>query len=73
MPAFDAEHKRICAAQNAAYDTLVAAGVTNLHYLKGDELIGADGEATVDGSHPSDLGMMRYADVLEPAFRKILG
>ena len=51
IPAFDAEHKRLC-AQKAAYDTLTAAGVKNLLYLTGENVIGADGEATVDGSHP---------------------
>ncbi len=45
----------------------------NLHYLNGDDLIGADGEATVDGSHPTDLGMVRFADAFEPALRNILG
>jgi lysophospholipase L1-like esterase len=47
--------------------------VKNLHYLTGgDSLIGADGEGTTDGSHPNDLGMMRYADALEPALRALL-
>ncbi len=54
----------------AAYERLVKAGVPRLHYLSGDALLGDDGEATTDGSHPNDLGMMRYADaycrVLEP-------
>ena len=61
-----------CEELRAAYDQLVAQRVTNIHYRKGDDLIGDDGEATVDSSHPSDLGMMRYADALEPTLQKLL-
>lgn len=55
------------------FEKLVAAGDKHLHYLPGDKLIGDDGEATVDGSHPTDLGMVRYADEYEKSLRKILG
>ncbi|MDQ3439864.1 MAG: SGNH/GDSL hydrolase family protein, partial [Planctomycetota bacterium] len=66
-------HAEKCAALRAAFDALIAQGVTNLHYRTGgDELIGADGEGTTDGSHPNDLGMMRYADALEPSLRALL-
>jgi lysophospholipase L1-like esterase len=55
------------------YDKLTAEGVKDLHYRAGGaELIGVDGEGTTDGSHPNDLGMMRYADALEPTLRKLL-
>jgi hypothetical protein len=64
-----ANHK----ALRHAFDALVAAGVPNLHYLTGDQLLGWDGEATTDGSHPNDLGMVRYAagyeNVLDPLLR----
>lgn len=56
-------------ALRAAYDRLRRSGVKNLHYLRGDDLLGADGEGTVDGSHPTDLGFMRQAE----AEAKILG
>jgi lysophospholipase L1-like esterase len=46
--------------------------VDRLHYLDGDALLGLDGEAATDGSHPSDLGMVRYADAYEPALRAML-
>jgi len=32
----------------------------------------ADGEATVDGIHFTDLGMMRYADLVCPVIKKVL-
>jgi hypothetical protein len=54
----------------AAYERLKKAGVRNLYYIPGEHLFGDDGEGSVDGSHPSDLGFMRQADifarVLEP-------
>ena len=62
-------HQERHKALRAAYDRLIAAGVQNLHYLGGDGLLGQDGEATVDGSHPTDLGMMRYADAYEKVLR----
>jgi lysophospholipase L1-like esterase len=65
-------HTERQAALRAAYDSLLAEGVKGLHYLKGAGLLGDDGEATVDGSHPTDLGMMRYADAYEKTLRPIL-
>ncbi len=56
----------------AAYERLKASGVANLHYLDGEHLVGEDGEAAVDGSHPSDLGMMRIAESLEPVLNRVL-
>ena len=42
----------------------------HLYYLEGSHLLGDDGEGTVDGSHPTDLGFARqaaaFAKVLEP-------
>ncbi len=61
------------AALREAYETLLAEGVTGLRYLEGDALLGDDGDATVDGSHPNDLGFMRQADAMEPALREMLG
>jgi lysophospholipase L1-like esterase len=60
------------AAFKKAYQNLLKAGVRNLGYVEGEPLLGPDGEATVDHSHPSDLGMQRMADYLEPILRKIL-
>ncbi|GHT76428.1 hypothetical protein FACS189463_1480 [Bacteroidia bacterium] len=43
-----------------------------LYYVEGDQLLGDDNEAAVDGSHPSDLGMYRYYTVLKPVIAKAL-
>jgi lysophospholipase L1-like esterase len=57
----------------AAYERLLKEGVTGLTYVEGNQLLRDDGEDTVDGSHPTDLGFMRYADVLTPVLAKVLG
>lgn len=72
-PSSQERHSTSRAALKAAYERLVSGGVTGLSYLEGEHLLGDDGEATVDSSHPSDLGMMRMADALEPVLRKALG
>ncbi len=54
-----------------AYNTLIAYGVTNLYRLPADKInIGTDG--TVDGTHPTDLGMYRYATAYEQCILEIL-
>ncbi len=59
-------------ALRAAYERLTEKGVTGLSYVPGETLLGSDGEATVDGTHPTDLGFQRMADALEPVLRKVL-
>ncbi|MCB1230433.1 MAG: SGNH/GDSL hydrolase family protein [Verrucomicrobiae bacterium] len=66
-------HETSRAALIRAFDNLVASGVKNLHYLPGADLLGHDGEATTDGSHPNDLGFMRQSDAFEPVLREALG
>ena len=65
-------HKQNRANLKAAYQALLAAGENNVFYLSGQELLGTDGEGATDGSHPSDLGMVRYADAYEPVLRDML-
>ena len=60
------------AALKKAHERLVAAGVKDLHYLRGDHLLGEDGEGTVDNSHPTDLGFLRQADAFEAVLRPLL-
>jgi hypothetical protein len=40
--------------------------------FSGRDLFGTDGEASLDASHPSDLGFMRMADTLEPILRAVV-
>ncbi len=60
------------AALRKAYENLRAEGVPHLSLVPCDELLGDDGEGTVDGVHPTDLGFMRMADALEPPIRAAL-
>jgi len=55
-----------------AFEQLEESGVKNLLYLEGEGQLGDDGEATVDSSHPTDLGFMRMADAFEPVLRQAL-
>ncbi len=54
------------------YNRLVQAGQRRLFYVPAAKLLGTDGEATVDGSHPTDLGFVRMADAIEPVLRRAL-
>jgi lysophospholipase L1-like esterase len=40
--------------------------------MPGAGLLGGDGEATVDGTHPTDLGFMRIAEALRPVLERAL-
>ena len=72
FPERAAHHKSSREALKHAYLSLLEAGTDDLYYLDGEYLLGSDGEAATDGSHPSDLGMVRYADAYEPPLRAIL-
>jgi len=55
------------------YAELKAEGISNLHFLSNRDMLGADGEGTVDGCHPNDVGMLRQATVFSKALSGILG
>lgn len=62
-------------AQNRAlsevYSAARGSGIANLYYLEGDHLIGEDHEATVDGTHLTDLGMYRIAQAVSDEINRI--
>ena len=60
------------AAQRALFLKLKKAGEKKLYYVSTKGMIGDDGEATVDGVHFTDLGMMRYTDHILPVLKKAL-
>ena len=66
-------HLKDRAELKAAFERLQADGLTNLYYIPGEHLFGDDGEGSVDGSHPTDLGSFRqaaiFAQVLEPLLK----
>lgn len=53
------------------YKQLRKDGDKKVYYFPGKGMIGEDGEATVDGSHFTDLGFMRYAEKLYPVLKKL--
>jgi lysophospholipase L1-like esterase len=59
-------------AAHAIYEKLLKEGMINLYYLPNKGMLGTDGEGTVDGCHPTDLGMMRMADVFTEFLKKIV-
>lgn len=59
-------------AQKALFMRLEKSGEKNIYYIAADGMIGDDGEATVDGIHFTDLGMVRYVDHILPVVRKAL-
>jgi hypothetical protein len=59
------------AALDAVYQELKTKGDKNVYYVKRETLIGTDGEAFVDTLHPTDVGMLRVANGLEPVLRTL--
>ena len=64
--------KNKCEQYRKTFEKLQGERMTGLTYIKGEELYGDDGDGTVDGSHPTDLGMFRNAAILEPVLRNVL-
>jgi len=60
------------AALREAFAALQAEKVPHVYYLEGANLLGDDGEGTVDGSHPTDLGFTRQAAEFERVLRPVL-
>lgn len=55
----------------STFARLQREGVTNIHLLK-DSDIGFTLESSVDGTHPNDIGMMKYAEAYEKALLPLL-
>ena len=60
------------AAQRRAMEALAARGIKGLHLVPNARLLGSDGEATVDGTHFTDVGYLRMAKCLKPALAPLL-
>jgi len=72
---FDQSMHQVVTEKNKAlweeYQKLKQQGDKNIHYLSSKNLLGKDGEATVDGIHLTDLGFERFSEALYKAIRKI--
>lgn len=71
VPAKKKEYLDVNKALREVFDSLHARGVKNIYYLAKKE-INQDIETMVDGTHPNDIGMMRYAEAYEKAIRTIM-
>jgi hypothetical protein len=73
----DSSFRNVCPTANGrvlrgVYEKLTATGVQGVFFLSGHNMLGNDGEGTVDGTHPSDLGMVRLADVFANSLRPLM-
>lgn len=59
-------------AITAEINALKKGGMKNLYFITAEDLLGHDHEATVDGTHPTDLGFYRMATFLKPVLTEIL-
>lgn len=63
-------------AQNLAfrevYDQLIKDGFKDIHYIDAKDLMGNDHEATIDGTHLTDLGFMRFSEVVIKELRRLM-
>lgn len=55
-----------------AYENLLNRGTKNLYYQIAQGQLGFDGEGTVDGVHPTDLGFIRQAEVYKLILENII-
>lgn len=64
--------KRLNATLRQIFKELKTKKEKHIYYVSSENMIGDDREGTVDAIHFTDLGMMRYADVLYPVLKKLL-
>ncbi len=55
-----------------AYENLLNQGTKHLYYQIAEGQLGFDGEGTVDGVHPTDLGFYRQAGVYQLTLENII-
>lgn len=55
---------------NRIFKELKKKGEKKIYMISSEKMLGNDSEATVDGTHFTDLGMMRYADLVCPVIKK---
>ncbi len=74
---FLADRKRSYTGKNAElrafYEKLLGQGERNVYYVRAEELLGPDGEDTVDGTHPTDLGFLRMGQSMARVLTPLVG
>lgn len=59
-------------AMTQLFKRLKKAGERKIYYVSAKKMLGDDGDATVDGSHFTDVGALRYVENIMPALKKAL-
>ncbi len=59
-------------AMTQLFKKLKKAGEKKIYYVSAKKMLGEDGDATVDGSHFTDVGALRYVENIMPALKKAL-
>ena len=59
-------------AMTQLFKRLKKAGERKIYYVSALKMLGDDGDATVDGSHFTDVGALRYVENIMPALKKAL-
>jgi len=70
-PGSKEEYQLLNTVLKQEFDSLTATGTKNIYLLSKNE-ISQNIETMVDGTHPNDIGMMRYADAYEKKIRTII-
>lgn len=72
---FNTDREKFEADKQKAAEEMVRARMKkdkNIYFITSEDFLGHDHEATVDGSHPTDLGFTRMLDSIMPRVKKIL-
>ncbi len=59
-------------AQKKLFENLRKSGEKNIWYVNAEGIIGYDNDATVDGTHFTDAGMIRYVEHILPTIKKAM-
>lgn len=57
---------------NEIFNILKNNGEKHIYFISSQTMLGSDGEATVDGIHFTDVGFMRYVDLISPVLQQVL-
>ncbi len=59
-------------AMTKLFKRLKKSGEKKIYYVSAKKMLGDDGDATVDGSHFTDVGALRYVENIMPTLKKAL-
>lgn len=59
-------------AINRAFSSLKKQGHEKIYLIKGESIMPANGESTVDGIHFTDCGFEQYAEMLYPLLKRVI-